>query len=85
MSKEKIHRNPLKGNVVAVSKDARTIKVEIPRVICTPKYEKYLNRVSKIFADSNGHADIKIGQKVELIPSRPLSKTKFWKVFSVKS
>ena len=68
--------------VVTSDKMANTITVEIERRFKHPKYKKYIRRHSKVYAhDEGGTAGV--GDTVELMECRPLSKTKRWRLLRV--
>ncbi|MFO0792467.1 MAG: 30S ribosomal protein S17 [Candidatus Brocadiaceae bacterium] len=61
--------------IVTGNKMQKTIVVEVMRLIKHPTFGKYIKRSSVYKAhDENGVA--KVGDKVEIIETRPLSKTK---------
>ncbi len=69
------------GRVVSNKMD-KTITVLIERRVKHPVYGKYITRSSKIHAhDENNECGI--GDTVKVIESRPLSKTKTWKLQEV--
>jgi small subunit ribosomal protein S17 len=69
------------GTVLS-NKMNKTVVVEIERKVLHPRYKKYIRKQTKLYAhDEKGVA--KIGDRVELIQSRPLSKLKRWRVFKV--
>ena len=64
------------GRVVS-DKRHKTITVLVERYVKHPLYGKIVLRSSKYHAhDESGQ--YKVGDKVEIVPSRPLSKTKHW-------
>lgn len=63
--------------VVVSDKMAKTITVRAERLIQHPKFGKFLRRYTKYKAHDEGRT-AKVGDKVELVASRPLSKTKHW-------
>ena len=68
--------------VVVSDKVAKTRRVEISRLVKHPKYGKYQRRktLCSVHDEQNeSHA----GDKVEIIESRPLSKTKRWQLVRV--
>ena len=68
--------------VVTSGKMAKTITVEVERRFKHPKYKKYIRRHSKVHAhDESGEAGV--GDTVELMECRPLSKTKRWRLLRV--
>ena len=71
------------GEVVSDKMD-KTIVVLVARLVKHPQYGKYVKRYTRYFAhDERGEA--KVGDKVELFPSRPLSKLKRWRLKAVLS
>jgi len=64
-----------KGTVVS-SKAQKTITVEWTRRVYIPKYERYLNKRSKVKAHNPESIDAKEGDIVIIKECRPLSKTK---------
>ncbi len=69
------------GKVVSNKMD-KTITVLIERRVKHPVYGKYITRSSKSHAhDENNECGI--GDTVKVIESRPLSKTKTWKLQEV--
>lgn len=77
----KSERKVRRGRVVSNKMD-KTIVVETQRVRQHPLYEKYLRRHSRLKAhDENEVANE--GDWVEIVESRPLSKSKRWKLVRV--
>ena len=71
----------LTGQVVSNKMD-KTIAVEIERVVRHPTYGKFIRRTTKLLAhDEEGKS--KEGDTVVIVPCRPLSRHKSWKVISV--
>ena len=69
------------GKVVSNKMD-KTITVLIERREKHPVYGKYMTRSSKIHAHDEGNT-CEIGDTVTVAESRPLSKTKTWKVLDI--
>lgn len=68
--------------IVTSDKMDKTIVVMVERKVRHPKYEKILIRSTKFHAhDAEGTA--KIGDRVLIEQSRPLSKTKSWVLLNV--
>jgi small subunit ribosomal protein S17 len=68
--------------VVTSDKAAKTRRVEIPRMVRHPKYGKYFRRKTICYAhDENNESGQ--GDTVEIIESRPMSKTKRWNLVRV--
>ena len=73
----------LTGQVVSNKMD-KTIAVEIERVVRHPTYGKFIRRTTKLLAhDEEGK--VKEGDTVVIVPCRPMSRHKSWKVLSVTS
>jgi small subunit ribosomal protein S17 len=71
----------LTGRVVS-TKMQKTITVEIERLVKHESYGKYMRRTTKLLAhDENGES--KEGDTVTIVPCRPLSRRKSWKLASV--
>ena len=66
---------------VIVSKiiDSKTFKATATFLKKQPLYQKYI-RVSKTYLVDSSNFDIKIGQSVEIVNSRPISKNKKWTI-----
>jgi small subunit ribosomal protein S17 len=69
------------GEVVSDKMD-KTISVLIYRMIRHPKYGKYMKR-SSVFKAHDENDQAKIGDKVRIRETRPLSKTKRWKLVEI--
>ena len=65
--------------IVTSDKMSKTRRVEIPRTVKSRKYGKYIRQktVCHVHDENNESA---LGDTVEIIESRPLSKTKRWKL-----
>jgi len=63
--------------VVTSDKMDKTRRVEIPRLVKHPRYGKYIRRrtICKVHDEQNAS---KQGDTVEIMESRPISKTKHW-------
>lgn len=74
-------RRQVVGTVVSDKMD-KTVVVEVERLVKHRLYKKYIRRSNKFAAhdETNG---CKIGDKVLITESRPLSKTKRWRVSKV--
>ena len=77
---EKTQRT-LTGRVVS-SKTAKTIAVEIERVVKHPMYGKYIRRTTRLLAhDEAGEA--REGDTVSISPCRPMSRRKAYRLVAV--
>ena len=77
MEKRRIRRQ-LTGTVVSDRMD-RTVTVLVERLVKHRLYQKYVRRRAKFAAHDEKNA-CRIGDKVLIIESRPLSRTKRWRV-----
>jgi len=68
--------------VVTSDKGDKTCRVEVPRLVRHPKYGKFIRRrtVCHVHDEENEAGQ---GDTVEIIESRPISKTKRWKLVRV--
>ena len=72
----------LKGKVIK-NKCDKTIIVDVESTYMHKKYKKYLKK-NKKFAVHDENNISKIGDRVQIIESRPISKTKRFKLFDEK-
>jgi small subunit ribosomal protein S17 len=69
------------GQVVSAKMD-KTIVVEVVRRVPHPQFKKIIKRKTKFYAhDEKGEA--KEGQRVRIMETRPLSKTKNWRLVEI--
>jgi len=80
-SEEKSRRRVLRGEVVSNKMD-KTIVVRVIRQIQHELYKKYLKRSKKHHAHDVNN-DCAIGDIVDIIESRPYSKTKTWELAEI--
>jgi small subunit ribosomal protein S17 len=66
------------GRVVSNAMD-KTVVVTVENTVTHRLYHRYLKRTSK-FAAHDAENKCKVGDLVEIVSSRPLSKTKRWRV-----
>jgi small subunit ribosomal protein S17 len=69
------------GKVIS-DKMNKTIVVQIERKVKHPLYGKYIRRFSKMYAHDEDNS-CKIGDLVVIQQTRPLSKTKRWKLVEI--
>ncbi|MEE9402637.1 MAG: 30S ribosomal protein S17 [Desulfobacteria bacterium] len=69
------------GRVVSNKMD-KTVVVSIERIVQDPVYKKYLKRRGKCVAHDAQNM-CQVGDKVMIVETRPLSKTKRWRVHEV--
>ena len=71
-------RRTLVGTVVSNNMD-KTVVVRVERLVQDPRYKKYVRHFSKFMAHDEGNA-CDVGDQVQIIEHRPISKRKRWKV-----
>jgi small subunit ribosomal protein S17 len=71
-------RRVLQGTVVS-DKGDKTVTVLVERRVMHPLYKKYI-RISKKYAAHDEQNSRKVGDVVEIIECRPISKRKRWMV-----
>ena len=71
-----------KIGVVVSNKMQKTIVVEVERLVMHPLYQKYLRRRSRFMAHDEKN-DCKVGDRVQIEETRPLSRRKRWIVKSI--
>ena len=81
MSAEKKRTRTLTGKVVSNRMD-KSITVLVERRVKHPVYGKYLTKSSKVHAHDEKN-ECNIGDLVSLSESKPISKTKAWKLVSI--
>lgn len=74
-------KNEVIGRVVSDKMD-KTIGVEASRTFRHGKYGKFIRRTS-VFKAHDEKNEAKVGDVVKIVESRPLSKTKRWKLEKV--
>ena len=81
MTEIREHRKVRVGKVVSDKMD-KTIVVAIEDNVRHPKYGKIIKRTVKIHAHDEGNV-CAIGDKVAVMETRPLSKTKRWRFVEI--
>jgi small subunit ribosomal protein S17 len=71
-----------KIGVVVSNKMQKTVVVEVERLVMHPLYHKYLRRRSRFMAHDEKN-DCKVGDRVQIEETRPLSRHKRWIVKSI--
>ena len=78
---ERNDRKVREGIVVSSSMD-KTIVVAIVEKVRHPKYAKFIQRTKKLYAHDEA-GDAKVGDRVRVMETRPLSKLKRWRLVDV--
>jgi small subunit ribosomal protein S17 len=81
MAEQRNKRRSITGVVVSDKMD-KTITVRVERVKQHAKYKKYMRRLDQYHAHDEQN-DAHIGDRVELMECRPLSKLKRWRLVKV--
>ena len=76
------NRGATQVGIVRSDKRQKTITVEVRRLIKHPRYGKYIYRSTHYHAHDEKN-EAKKGDRVEIRPSRPLSKQKRWRLIRV--
>jgi len=80
MSQDTAPKSSLKlVGTVSSNKMTNTVIVKVDQIKVHPKYQKRYKMSKKYAADTAGHK-FEIGDKVEIMEFRPMSKTKNWVV-----
>ena len=74
-------RKEFVGRVIGDKMD-KTVVVAVDRMVRDPRYKKFLKRTSKFKAHDEKN-ECRIGDRVKLIETRPLSAEKRWVVLEV--
>jgi small subunit ribosomal protein S17 len=67
------------NGVIVSNKMDKTVVVQVERLVRHPLYKKFIRRRNKFMAHDQDNA-CQIGDRVEITESRPLSKSKRWRV-----
>lgn len=75
---ERISKRKKQKGVVVSNKMQNTVVIKLERTCLHPKYGKVVTRAKKIYAHND--SPLQIGDIVEVVETRPLSKLKRWRV-----
>ena len=78
---KKVHKRAEKIGIVASDKMMKTVTVRVDRLVKHPVYRKYVKKRKKFMAHDEMGA--KIGDKVRIVETRPLSARKRWRVVEI--
>jgi small subunit ribosomal protein S17 len=81
MSTARNTRKVLVGNVTSRSGD-KSIKVTVPFKVPHPRYQKIINRKTVVHVHDEKN-ETHLGDKVEIMETRPISRLKRWRVVSI--
>ncbi len=68
--------------VVVSNKMDKTIIVSVKRKVMHPMYHKFVNRTSKFYAHDDENT-CNVGDTVKIMETKPLSKTKKWRLVEI--
>jgi small subunit ribosomal protein S17 len=68
--------------VVTRDKNAKTRRVEVERLVRHPKYGKYVKHRTICYAHDEKN-ESRLGDTVEIMESRPMSRTKRWRLVRI--
>ena len=80
-TKARTHKRAERIGIVSSDKMEKTVTVRVDRVVKHPVYRKYVKRRKKFMAHDETGA--KIGDKVRIVETRPLSARKRWRVVEI--
>lgn len=77
-------RGKRKSQVGIVSSDKmdKTIAVEISKLFLHPRYKKYVKKIS-VFKAHDENNEARVGDKVQIMECRRLSKSKSWRLVKI--
>lgn len=78
----KTHGRIIEGTIIKMDTHG-SVTIELPRLFYLPKFERYEKRRSRIRAHKPFCMDAKIGNKVKITESRPISKTKHFVITEI--
>ena len=81
-SESSVQSKRMREGVVVSSKMNKTITVLVTRLLKHPKFNKIIKRHVKYFAHDEKN-EAKEGSRVQIVETRPLSKTKRWRLVKV--
>ena len=84
MAEETTERNARKvrEGIVVSNKMDKTAVIAVVERVRHPKYDKFVLRTKKLYAHDETN-DVQVGDKVRVMETRPLSKSKRWRVVEV--
>lgn len=75
-------RRKVRRGIVVSDKMQKTVTVKVERQILHPMYKKFIKR-SKTFFVHDEENTARIGDFVQIVETRPLSKNKRWRIESI--
>ena len=75
-------RRKVRRGIVISDKMQKTITVKVERQILHPMYKKFIKRSKTFFAHDEENT-ARVGDFVQIVETRPLSKNKHWRLDSI--
>ena len=75
-------RRKVRHGIVVSDKMQKTVTVKVERQILHPMYKKFIKR-SKTFFVHDEENTARVGDFVQIVETRPLSKNKRWRIESI--
>ena len=82
MTQQRTEKRKVREGVVVSDKMQKTVTVRVERTIHHPDFAKTVKRGKKFYAHCENN-DVKVGQRVKIVETRPLSKLKRWRVAEI--
>ena len=82
METENRKNRKVREGIVVSNKMQKTVTVKVLRTYKHPEFEKVVTRGKKYYAHHENEK-IEVGQRVQIVETRPMSKLKRWRVLSV--
>ena len=80
----KLRHGKTQEGVVSRTSMNKTVVVEVTRQVQHPMYQKIVRRTRNFLAHDEKN-ECKVGDKVRIVETRPISKTKRWKLREIVS
>lgn len=72
----------IRDGVIVGDKAEKTVRVKVERLVAHPRYRKIVRR-KKTYAVHDEKNECKVGDRVKIVETRPLSKNKRWRVLEI--
>jgi small subunit ribosomal protein S17 len=79
---ERLARKTIIGLVTSAQKTPKTIRVEVHYLTKHPKYGKFVRKAARMHAHDE-KSEARVGDRVQIMECRPISKTKNWRLVKV--
>lgn len=82
MTNHRAEKRKVREGIVVSDKMQKTVTVRVERTIQHPDFGKKVMRAKKFYAHCENN-DVKVGQRVRIVETKPLSKLKRWRVAEI--